>query len=136
MIKNHNVRHEEIQYFQKAITQRLRQDKRKHILNTLRKELDVREKWAGIRALKSNFNPMPYNRKDKQGNIVAQESRAETAAQHLAYDQWGTLNTELNNQPNNLNSSTSQLPLNIEAPKFKTTHIIPPNHPSRVIQDP
>ena len=29
------------------------------------------------------------NRKDKNGNIVAQDNRAETAAQHLAYDQWG-----------------------------------------------
>ena len=71
-------------------------------MNKLRSELDVREKRAGIRALNNEFKPLPYNRKDKRGNIVAQESRAETAAQHLAYEQWG--NTENCNETfNNTN---------------------------------
>eukprot|EP00973_Karenia_brevis_P006143 836639-Karenia_brevis.AAC.1 len=34
---------------------------------------------------------MTYNRQDRNGNIVAQESRAETAAQYLAYTQWGEI---------------------------------------------
>ena len=32
---------------------------------------------------------MPYNSKNKQGKIVAQDSRAETAAKYLAEEQWG-----------------------------------------------
>ena len=85
---NTNVRPEEMVYFQKAIKTHLKQDKQKFMLNKLRSELDVREKWAGIRSLKNEFKPLPYNRKDKAGNIVSQNSRAETAAQHLAYEQW------------------------------------------------
>ena len=65
MQSNPNVRYEEIQNLQEAIKIHFKQDKQQHILNTVKQELDVREKWAGIRALKSNFNPLPYNRKDK-----------------------------------------------------------------------
>ena len=54
----------------------LEKDKKEQILTTISKELDVRECWAGIRALRKDYTPQPYNRKDKEGNVVAQSSRA------------------------------------------------------------
>ena len=49
----------------------------------------MREHCAGIGALRKEYTPQPYNRTDKRGNRVALESRAETAAKHLAEEQWG-----------------------------------------------
>eukprot|EP00973_Karenia_brevis_P022307 3069330-Karenia_brevis.AAC.1 len=79
--KRDDITDAQIQELSTEIKSRLRQDKKQHILNTVRHELDVRDNWAGIRALKREYTPLPYNRKDPQGNIVAQGSRAETAAQ-------------------------------------------------------
>ena len=50
----------------------------------------MRDRWAGIRALKREYKPQPYNRKNKEGIIVEQDERAETAAKYLAEIQWGT----------------------------------------------
>ena len=49
----------------------------------------MRDYWPGIRAIRKDYAPLPYNRKHKAGEIVAQDSRAETAALHLAEEQWG-----------------------------------------------
>eukprot|EP00973_Karenia_brevis_P034736 4792890-Karenia_brevis.AAC.1 len=80
---------EDLRELSRDIKKRLKRDKKEHILKTVKEELDVRDHWAGIRALKKEYSPMPYNRRDAYGNIVAQSSRAETAAQHLAFSQWG-----------------------------------------------
>ncbi len=53
------------------------------------KDLDFRERWAGIRGIKKDYTPTPYARKHKQGQIVANPRRAETAAQYLSEDHWG-----------------------------------------------
>ena len=46
------------------IKQALKRDKKRHILNTVNRDLDVRDNWAGIRALRKEYSPMPYNRKN------------------------------------------------------------------------
>ena len=49
----------------------------------------MREYWAGIRALRKDYAPQPYNRKYREGKIVTRKIRAETAARHLAEEQLG-----------------------------------------------
>ena len=39
--------------------------------------------------MRKDYAPQPYNRTNKMGEVVAQKSRAETAAVHLAEEQWG-----------------------------------------------
>ena len=80
---------EELHDLNKRIKKALREDNEKHILETVKEELDVRERWARIRELKREYNPTPYNRKDKDGNIVQQNGRADTTATYLATQQWG-----------------------------------------------
>ena len=39
--------------------------------------------------MKNKYNPKPYSRKDKEGKIVPQKDRAETAANYLVQEQRG-----------------------------------------------
>eukprot|EP00973_Karenia_brevis_P004309 590674-Karenia_brevis.AAC.1 len=80
---------EEYNALNKDIKKSLKVDKKSYTLNTVKQELDVRDRWAGIRALKKEYHPNPYNRKDENGRIVAQKDKAETAAKYLAEKQWG-----------------------------------------------
>ena len=49
----------------------LRKDKEKYTIKTLDEEQDIRERWAGIRALRKEYAPQPYNRRDTNGKIVS-----------------------------------------------------------------
>ncbi len=70
-------------------------DKREGITKTIDKELDVKERWAGIRRIKGKYQPQPYNRTDKyMGKHVHMKERAEKAAEYLSQEQWGKKETE------------------------------------------
>ena len=97
-----------MQQLNKTIEKQLYKDRKLHILKTLREELDVHEHWAGIRALKKEYSPMPDNRKNRQGIVAAQGSRAETAAQYLHEDQWGHTNNDTENHLTNIPIITQQ----------------------------
>ena len=73
----------------------MRKDKRHHILQKVDEDLDVRDHWAGIKALKKTHTPQPCNRKDTNCKIVAQESRAETAATYLKLVQLGKTDNQI-----------------------------------------
>ena len=108
-----------IGHLTKRIKQSLKKDKEKHVIKTVAAELDVRDRWAGIRALKKEYNPRPYNRKDKEGNIVPQKDRAETAATYLAKQQW-VKNTSDNNTSYRKDAiNTGYLPYNTGPITFK-----------------
>ncbi len=60
------------------------------MIKTIAKELDVRERWAGIRRIKGKYQPQPYNRTDKcSGKHIHMKQRAERAADYLSQEQWG-----------------------------------------------
>ena len=61
--------------------------------------MDLRDKWLGIRQLKSEYQPNPYNRKRKNGTHIPLEKRAEEAAKYLQKEQWGKETS--NNIPSN-----------------------------------
>ena len=70
-------------------------DKREGVIKTIAKELDIRERWAGIRRLKSKYQPQPYNRTDKHSGMhIHMKQRAEKAAEYLSKEQWGKKETK------------------------------------------
>ncbi len=69
-------------------------DRREGVIKTIAKELDIRERWAGIRRLKSKFQPRPHNRTDKHSGLhIHMKQRAEKAAEYLSREQWGEKET-------------------------------------------
>ena len=43
-------------------------DKTQMMLDALDKDFDLRDKWLGIRQLKTEYRPQPYYRKDEKGH--------------------------------------------------------------------
>ena len=69
-------------------------EKKEGIMETIKNELDVRDRWAGIRRIKGKYQPMPYARQEKySGEHVHMSKRAEMAAQYLMREQWGKKET-------------------------------------------
>ena len=59
-------------------------DKKQYVIRSVKQDMDVREKWMGIKNLKRNFQPQPYHRKNKQGHTIQADQTAEAFAKHLA----------------------------------------------------
>ena len=58
-------------------------------MDTLDKDLDIRDKWLGIRQLKQEYQPHTYARTTKEGHHIPQKDMAQKAAEYLAKEQWG-----------------------------------------------
>ena len=56
-------------------------ERQEYVMETIDKDLDPREKLAGIRELKTPYKPIPYAQKRKDGTKVKIRDRAESAAQ-------------------------------------------------------
>ena len=46
--------------------------------------MDPRDKWMGIKQLKSEYRPQPYHRRDRAGRTIEANKTAEAFAAHLA----------------------------------------------------
>ena len=66
-----------------------KENKKQHILETIHKDLDVRDRCLGIRELRSKYNPIPYHNKDKEGKQLSWTQGAQKAAEYLSQQQWG-----------------------------------------------
>ena len=64
-------------------------DRKDYIIKTSSKDLDVKDRWMGIRQLKSTYNPQPYHRRTQKGQHIRLEQRAQMAAQYSGSQQWG-----------------------------------------------
>ena len=64
-------------------------DKTNRIMNTIDKDLDIRDKWLGIRQLKKEYQPNPYARTNRKGTFIRQDQRAQEAAKYFSKEQWG-----------------------------------------------
>ena len=80
----------------KEYTKSYQHDQKTAILRTLKADLDVRDKWLGIRQLKQKYQPRPYHRKYADGTPVAPKDLAEQAAQFLAQLVWAKSPNENN----------------------------------------
>ena len=67
----------------------MRKDRRKHLLEMVSKDLDIRDRWMGIRALKKGYQPIPYRLKNTHGRRVTVGNKAEEAAKFLEQKIWG-----------------------------------------------
>ena len=52
--------------------------------NMLSKELDLKDRWLGIKQLKKKYQPIPYVFKTEDGRRRNYHNRAEAAAEELA----------------------------------------------------
>ena len=52
-------------------------------MKTIDKDLDCRDKWLGIRQLKSKYQPQPYHRQTIQGTQIKLKNRAKMAAEYV-----------------------------------------------------
>ena len=54
-----------------------KEDKKQHILETIDKDLDVGDRWLGIRQLKSKYNVIPYHNEYKEGKHLSWTQRGQ-----------------------------------------------------------
>ena len=59
------------------------------VLRSLRKDLDLRDRWAGIREFKKAYTHIPYTFRNADGNRIRLGERAEGAATFLEKQFWG-----------------------------------------------
>lgn len=110
----------------KVIRKQLGKDKRKYVLETMNKDLDIRDRWMGIRNLKNGYKPRPYYRKDMNGNPVTFEKQAEAAAEYLEQKQWGKTHITENaatTHPNNHREPLQQPPQLNRAKQFTANNV-------------
>eukprot|EP00975_Prorocentrum_lima_P000169 38838-Prorocentrum_lima.AAC.1 len=53
-------------------------------------ELDCRDRWLGLRQLKTAYSPSPYSRTTATGTHVSPSQVPHQAALYLAHEHWGT----------------------------------------------
>ena len=80
---------EEFEQLTKDFRKQRKQDRKERVLGGLTKDLDIRDRWMGIRELKTKYNPIPFHNKDKEGKHIQWKDRAQRAAEHLSTQQWG-----------------------------------------------
>ena len=59
-----------------------KKDKEQLIKESLDRDLDARERWMGIRRLKSDYKPQPFQRNDERGKPVTR-SKSQKEQQHI-----------------------------------------------------
>ena len=71
-------------------TKSRKEDKKQRIIESVSKDLDLRERWLGIGELKRKCNPTPFHNKNAAGEHIHHKRRAQEAVKHLSEKQWGT----------------------------------------------
>ena len=76
----------------KQIKRMARRDKRKWKQQRVKRTMGSKEKWEGIKTLRSEFKPTLYAKRDRFGNYTSLERRAHATAEYLAEEQWTNKN--------------------------------------------
>ena len=58
------------------------------LAKTVDTDLELRDKWLGIKFIRKNHEPKLYEKADRHKNLVDFDSQAEAAADHLENCQW------------------------------------------------
>lgn len=66
-----------------------KEDRTERVKKTIEKDLDLRDRWMGIRNIQKEYKAHPYNRSLKDGAHVKLKNRAEGAAEYLREERWG-----------------------------------------------
>ncbi len=67
---------EKVSEIAKRIKSKMRKEKKKEKLEMISKELDIRDRWLGIRRLKNNYQPSTYSFKDDSNQSTPREETA------------------------------------------------------------
>ncbi len=59
-----------------------------HTENMVNNDMDIRDKWLGIKTIKKDFKPNLYEISDRMGNKVKLKDKAEAIADYLGNVQW------------------------------------------------
>ena len=68
----------------KHIEKQRKAEKKERVHESLKNELDIRDKFLGITELRKPYQPVPYIFKTREGKRVNYQNRAEAAAKRLA----------------------------------------------------
>ena len=87
----------------KLIRRCKRKDRKIFTHNMVDKDMDIKDKWIGIKYLKQTYKPNMYEKSDKQGKKVSLKEKAEATADYLEQVQWknGPQNEQSQQEPNN-----------------------------------
>ena len=85
---------EEFAKLSKAYKKSRQEDRKKLVIESISRDLDLRSRWLGIKELKSKYNPTPYHNVTKDGEHIKLHDRAQKAAEYLSREQWGELSQE------------------------------------------
>ena len=80
---NADLSNEKIHYITKKIRICRRIDKMLDSIESLDKDLDLKDKWLGIKKLKKNYTPQPYVKKDERGIPIPRHKIADFSAKQL-----------------------------------------------------
>lgn len=81
----------------KDVRKAKRKDWRHWVKQSVDEDMDVRDKWLGIKFLKKKHAPNLYERADMHGNTVNFNDKAKATAEYLSTKQWGIPVEPLNN---------------------------------------
>ena len=81
-------RNVEVIELNRNISVNAKKDRRNHVLDGLKEMPAQKEKWQGVRGLKSGFKPRFTQLKDIRGNFVPPKKRAECFAEYLEQKHW------------------------------------------------
>eukprot|EP00975_Prorocentrum_lima_P027270 5730221-Prorocentrum_lima.AAC.1 len=59
---------EEIKHITAQLRKQKKQDRTQAILWSIRNELDIRDKWLGLKRLRKEYTPIPFSSKNSSGN--------------------------------------------------------------------
>jgi len=93
--------HDDVKFLTKLIRRSRTKDKERATLDTLRTELDVKDRWMGLKKLKKKYVPIPYFRKTKEGVPIKRAEQAQKVAEFLRDNIWSLDNSS--GKENNLN---------------------------------
>jgi len=87
----------EFKQYSKLVAREAKKDWEKWLAEITEKDLDIRDKWLGIKYLKNTRGHKLYERADVRGRVVPFRQHAEAAAEYLETKQWG--NVDCRNSP-------------------------------------
>ena len=79
---------EQLKAANKHIRKCAKRDRKQHIMDTVKEELDIRDKWMGLRQMKTGYKPKTFAKCDKDGHPVRLSEQAEATAEYLASVHW------------------------------------------------
>ena len=80
---------ETVAIINKQIRRQLATDKKSWTLDTVDRDLSIKDRWLGLKQMKSKFQPQMYEKYDMEGKRALPKDHARVTAEYLHAKQWG-----------------------------------------------